>query len=80
MTDEWSVLSWKQKKAVRLAIKRDELIGMTFLKGIYSDKDRRRQAIRTMKEQNIIVKTKIGNKFAVDTNNIPDRIVEECKS
>lgn len=73
MTLEWDVLTWKQKKAVKLSLKtNNERISLNFLDGIYSDEDRARNAIKTLNNNGIIEKSNIGNKYTVNKENIPE--------
>lgn len=72
MSLEWDILTWKQKKALKLAIKQDRRISLKFLDNVYSDEDNARQAIQTMKNNGFLESTDIGNKFDIDKENIPE--------
>lgn len=77
MSDGWKALTWKQKEAIKLALQKDKRMSISFLKGVYSTDDKRRQAIKTMKEMNFIESSRIGNKYDIKEDRIPYDVLEE---
>lgn len=71
MSRGWETLTWKQKKAVKLALEKDKRMSIQFLKGVYSTKEKRRQAIKTMSDMNVIESSDIGNKYDINKDRIP---------
>jgi len=80
MSKGWETLSWKQKKAVKIALEKDERMSIQFLQGVYSTEDKRRQAIKTMDKRNIIEKSDVGNKYDINKDRIPSKVFSEIEA
>jgi len=80
MSDEWDTLSWKQKKALRLALKKGQRMSISFLQGVYSTKSKRRQAIKTMSKRGFIESSNIGNKYDIKKDKIPDGVLSSIEN
>jgi len=72
MTLEWDMLSEKQKKALKLALKHDVKVSMTFLSKVYSTKRYAREALKTYNNNGLVESTSVGNKYSVVKEEIPD--------
>jgi len=71
MTLEWDMLSSKQKTALKLALKQDIKMSMSFLNKVYSNKEYARKALKTYNRTGIVRSTDIGNKYEIVEDEIP---------
>lgn len=75
MSLEWDLLTWKEKKAVKAALKNnDGLISKKFLENVYSDDNRPREIMEKLNKHGFLEKSSIGNKYKIKTENIPGEV------
>ena len=80
MSDEWDALSWKQKKAIKLALNTGSRMSMSFLERVYTTDENRLKAIKKMRELGFIEKSDIGQKYELVEYTIPNDVVIEAKT
>ena len=76
---EWKVLSWKQKEAIKIALKSNHgKISLRFLEeDIYSDDDKARNAIKKLNNNEFLEKTDVGNKYKIIEEKLPAEVLEQ---
>lgn len=79
MSDEWDILTWKEKKAVRLSIKRNKgRISKKFIDDIYSDKNKPKNLIRKLKKHGFL-EDYYGNRYTIKEHKIPNEELIKIK-
>jgi len=76
MSLEWDILSWKEKKAIKLSLKNGGDISMSIIDDIFSSEDPK-EKMRKFRKHDLIEKINIGNKYEVNRDKIPEDVLNE---